>query len=426
MKIFFGKRFLDGIKPLYDENKRQQLKDEALLADFDAMVMASSYLKKTGVVLEVSGREERACERFWNNYLDAMLNGGRATERFYSMQGAKEKLYVQAILLNAINERILRLESDLVRANTKKGKEDKKAQSQARKDLKSENGKMVEDDEKAVYKRNRDEAVALWGILSAKVLKNYYDYQMAVNNRNDEPNKEIVVNGKNLSDIVKKLYHGKFTKIYPISNYPNRDKIFERELPKLMAESRRELMTPIHGIYDRMTREIIFGKIEDYSIEGSDPASFNTFIPEDQVEKGANKFAKRLGAGMLAASMIFNSVGYPLSQILGGENKGEIEAVTPQVPNDNHQPQDEKNEDIIITNNPNEVSPNPAEDNEKAQENIGDKGTITPEVEPDLPENEENIEKNPEFDMPNDQIPNENTSNNNKGEDTSEDFWVMN
>ena len=97
--------------------------------------------------------------------------------------------------------------------------------------------------------------------------------------------------------------------------------------------------------------------------------------------------------------------------------------------------EDVEDENIIITDDENMVSPNPAEDEEETQGNIGDNGTIMPDEEPSLPDDDQQSdtstetqlpEKDPSYDMPNDPIHGENTSNKDKGENTDEDFWFMN
>lgn len=427
MKIFFGDKFVNGIKVLYNKPNRALVSDTALLSEFDVLATTGMYLKRSGISFEVSGKQERASKNVWNNFLATIVdytNEGKA-KVFYSMQGAKEKLFVEAMLLNIVNERILRLENEYTAALGKKSSVEKSAMKLAKKDLKQENGQMVNDDAKAVYKKNREEAVALWSVLAAKVIKNYYDYQMAVNNKNDEPRKPIVVSGKNVDDIIKKLYHGKFTKLYPISNYPNRDEIFAREFPKFIAENRRDFMNITHGIYDIMVREINFGPVDSYTLEDDSLESFGVFSVNDVKEKKSSKFAKRATAAVVAASLLFNSVGYPIGEILELKEKGDAPVVTPQVPDEPQTPDnEEKDENIIITDNPDLISPNPAEDEEEVQENIGENGTIIPDKEPET-EGEEKPEKDPSYDMPNDTIPEENTSNNNKGDNADEDFWFM-
>lgn len=423
MKIFFGEGFLNGVRPLFDDKNRKKLGDRELLADFDALMIASNYLKKSGAIIEVSGREQRACENLWANFSDAINGEQGASQKFNSIQGFKELLYTEALVLNAVNERILSLEQSLVAANTKKSPLFKKSVKVASKELKQENGKIVDSNEKAVYKRNRDEAVAVWGILGARVMKNYYMYQMAVNNRNGRPNEQIVVNGKNITNIMQKLYHGKFTKIYPISEYKDRDQKFATELPKIVAESRRDLVTTLHGMYDNLTREVIFGRVEPYTTS-DDEKCFYTF--EQDVEEGKfSKFGKKVVAGTLAASMIFNTVGYPISMMLDEEERENPPVVVPSEPIITPIP--EENGNIVITDDPNMVAPNPAEEDEEVQENIGENGTIVPDEEPEQDNGgENNQEKDPSYDQPNDPVPDENRTNTDKGKDTSEDFWIMN
>lgn len=433
MKVFFGEKFLQGIKPLFDKKTRKWIGDRELLADFDALAIGANFLKKSGVQLEVNGREQRACENVWNNYKAAVKDGRGAALKFNSIQGFKELLFVETLVLNAVNERIISLEQELVNANTKKSSTFNKSVKAATKELEKEHGKMTEKDAKAVYKRNRDEAVAVWGVLGARVMKNYYMYQMAVNNRNGKPNQEIVVNGKNITNIMQKLYHGKFTKIYPISEYKDRDQKFEAELPKIVAESRRDLITTLHGVHDQLTREIIFGKVEPY-VTIEDAKCFYTF-EEDITENKFSTFGKKFVAGTLAASMIFNTVGYPLS-MLTGEDEKELPPIT--VPGDKPTPVlpvDPENGNIVITDNPDMVAPNPSEEEEDVQDNIGENGTIVPDVEPEqTPEAGDGDtpqtpvvpdEKDPSYDQPTDPVPDENRTNNDKGKDTSEDFWVM-
>ena len=105
MKIFFGDRFISGIKILFNKPNRKLVSDAALLSEFDLLATTGMYLKRSGVSFEVSGKEERACKNVWNNFLETMVdeeNAGKA-KVFYSMQGAKEKLYLEAMLLNVVN-----------------------------------------------------------------------------------------------------------------------------------------------------------------------------------------------------------------------------------------------------------------------------------------------------------------------------------
>ena len=244
---------------------------------------------------------------------------------------------------------------------------------------------------------------------------------------------------------------------------------FKRQLPKIVKENKTAFTPVLNDIYEDLQMGVVSGRT--YAA-----LPINTKTAEEDKVKAPSKTLLKLTSLLVAGAIAFNSVAGPISQIVKGK-EGSIDEPPVQVipPNVDEPPvvvppvngDDKWGGNVTITDDKDQVAPNKPEENEKPadvvspipDDNDPENDTIVPDLQPGddtnvfepvdptpenpenptpenpTPENPDNPEKpeqeptqpeepdkeegevvapDPGYDQPNDVVPGDNTTNNEK------------
>lgn len=397
-----------------DKKFRKLLAENNLLMDYDVVFLAMDYMAKTGMKFRMDKSEFLSCQVLLSE-IDKAYKGEINVSELNSMQNFARLTHYQSLLYINLAKR-----KGVIENIDPKKRKDKK-----------------------LCKRLTDEYENLSAILSARVVKNYYDFASTrdavkiqgdtITNDQDSLN-DIIVGNVNLSKVLKQLYKNKVSKNYVVNNLPEREEAFKRELPRFVKDNQTIFNAVTWEIYKDMFNEVnLVNAGKEYS---QDVTNFHL---EPNVK--ASKIGKQLTAGALTLAILSQSLAGPIHQIL---NKFE-DTPSVNVPSDpnvnkneeNKEPSNKWGENVVVTDDANKVAPNEAEENEEVAGNVGDitpdedktNDTILPELDPD---NGNGNLPSVDYDSPEEKPVVGADKDNQKQEaegpadDREDNFWIMN